>query len=87
MTQVATPSISSLFYFTAATTVDTEEGFTPVMIHNAATAKMLAHFASWTDEGKAWFLSADARGNLENGPAGLHITNSAAVGEWNGPAG
>lgn len=83
MTQVATPSLSSLFYFTASE-AETAEGFTPVMIHNALTTNKLAGFDSWTEAGNAWFLSTD----VQNDPAaGLHITNTAAVGSWNGQAG
>ena len=83
MTQVATPSLSSFFYFTASDAA-TEEGFTPVMIHNALTTNKLAGFDSWTEAGNAWFLSTD----VQNDPAaGLHITNTAAVGSWNGQAG
>ena len=83
MTQVSTPSLSSLFYFTASD-AETTEGFTPVMIHNAATTNKLADYTSWTEAGVAWFLSVDAQSETA---AGLHVTKSAAVGEWNGQAG
>ena len=83
MSQVSTPSLSSLFYFTASD-AETVEGFTPVMIHNIVTTNKLADFTSWTEAGNAWFLSTDAQNNPA---AGLHITKTAAVGVWNGPEG
>ena len=82
MTQVSTPSLASLFYFTSGET--TTEGFTSVMIHNAVATKKFADFTSWTEEGHEWFLSIDQQNET---PAGLHITRTAAIGEWNGAAG
>ena len=79
MSQQTTVSLNSLFYFTASAAA-TAEGFTPVMIHNAATNSMLADWASWTEAGKAWYLSVDCRGGV---PAGLHITNNANYNGWN----
>ena len=70
MTQTETTSLSSVFYFTAATVENAVEGFTSVMIHNAATDNMLADFESWTAEGKAWFLVVDS---LNETPAGLQM--------------
>ena len=79
MTQVATPSLSSLFYFTASD-AETAEGFTPVEIHNAVTTNLLADFAKWTSEGNVWFISTDSRADkLE----GLHITKAAKYEGWN----
>ena len=80
MTQTETTSLSSVFYFTAATVENAVEGFTSVMIHNAATDNMLADFESWTAEGKAWFLVVDS---LNETPAGLHIVNAAKLQGWN----
>ena len=79
MTQVVTPGLSSLFYFTASD-AETAEGFTPVMIHNAATANKLEDFDSWTAAGKAWYLHADVQNST---PAGLHIVKDAKFEGWN----
>ena len=68
MTQQATASAASFFYFTASTT----EG--AVKIHNySAGSKLCAGYNSWTDGGIDWFLKAQSTG----------VSICTSTGEWN----
>ena len=68
MTQQATASAASFFYFTASTT----EG--AVKIHNfSAGEKLCAAYNSWTDTGIDWYLKAQATG----------VSICTSTGEWN----
>ena len=67
MTQQATASAASFFYFTASTT----EG--AVKIHNySAGSKLCAKYNSWTEGGIDWFLKAQATG----------VSLCTSTGEW-----
>ena len=67
MTQQATASGASFFYFTASTT----EG--AVKIHNySAGSKLCAKYNSWTDGGIDWFLKAQSTG----------VSLCTSTGEW-----
>ena len=79
MTQQATASANSFFYFTASEG-EAVEGFTGVMIHNYGTSNLLSDFESWTEAGKAWYLAQDA---VNGTPAGFHITNATNLTGWN----
>ena len=68
MTQEATASAASFFYFTASTT----DG--AVKIHNyAAGEKLCAAYNSWTATGIDWYLAAQATG----------VSICTSTGEWN----
>ena len=68
MTQQATASGASFFYFTASTT----EG--AVKIHNySAGSNLCAGYNSWTDTGIDWYLKAQATG----------VSLCTSTGEWN----
>ena len=68
MTQQATASAASFFYFTASTT----EG--AVKIHNySAGSKLCAGYNSWTDNGIDWYLKAQSTG----------VSICTSTGEWN----
>ncbi len=59
MTQQATATAASFFYFTGSIT----DGVATVKIHNyAAGDKLCASFNSWTDNGIDWYLNAQATG-------------------------
>ena len=68
MTQQATASAASFFYFTVSAT----EG--AVKIHNyAAGEKLCAAYNSWTADGIDWYLKAQATG----------VSICTSTGEWN----
>ena len=68
MTQQATASAASFFYFTASTT----EG--AVKIHNySAGSKLCAGYNSWTDNGIDWYLKEQSTG----------VSICTSTGEWN----
>ena len=68
MTQQATASAASFFYFTESTT----EG--AVKIHNyAAGDKLCAAYNSWTADGIDWYLKAQSTG----------VSICTSTGEWN----
>ena len=68
MTQQATASAASFFYFTASTT----EG--AVKIHNySAGDKLCAAYNSWTEAGIDWYLKAQSTG----------VSICTSTGEWN----
>lgn len=68
MTQQATASAASFFYFTASTT----EG--AVKIHNySAGDKLCAAYNSWTETGIDWYLKAQSTG----------VSICTSTGEWN----
>lgn len=55
MTQQATPSLASCFYFTGSVA----EGVLTVKIHNsAAGTKLAAEANSWTETGRDWYIKA-----------------------------
>ncbi len=67
MTQQASASAASFFYFTESTTVGA------VKIHNyAAGDKLCAAYNSWTADGIDWFLNAQATG----------VSICTSTGEW-----